>query len=110
MASGSAFASSQPHGSLLERTHHAIDRLGGSLLEGLAELEAERQRLAEERAAHEAECWHLAAATERETLKAAATITTERGEAEADTRLQAVLDPERELALRERELSRIAME
>ena len=38
-----------------------VDRLGGSVAVGLFELEAKRQRLAAERAAHEAECRCLAA-------------------------------------------------
>ena len=54
--SGSAMAPNQPYGNLLACAHHAIDRLGGSLAAGLAEIEAERQRLAEEHVAHEAEC------------------------------------------------------
>ena len=53
VVSGSAVAASHPNSSLLARAHHAIDRLGGSLAAGLAELEAERRRLAVERAAHE---------------------------------------------------------
>ena len=110
LASGSAVALNLPYDYLLARAHHAIDRLGGSLAAGLVELEAERQRLMAERAAHEAECRCLAAATERETPTAAAAVTAVRGEAESDTRLQAALDAERELALGERELSRTATE
>ena len=45
MASGRALALNQPYGNLLACAHHAIDRLGGSLAAGLAEPEAERQRL-----------------------------------------------------------------
>ena len=59
--SGSVLAASHPNSSLLARAHHAVDRLGGSLAAGLAELEAERRRLAAERTAHEAECRRLAA-------------------------------------------------
>ena len=105
VASGSAGAPNQSYDNLLARAHHAIDRLGGSLAAGLAELEAERQRLAKERAAHEVECRRLATATEHETPMAVV-----RGEADTDTRLEAALDAERELALRERELSRTATE
>ena len=61
LVSGSALAESHPDSSLLARAHHVIDRLGGSLAAGLAELEAERRRLAAERAAHEAECRRFAA-------------------------------------------------
>ena len=120
---GSALAASHPHGSLLARAHHAIDRLGGSLAVGLAKLESERRWLAAERAAHEAKCPRLTesrrdaqearsageegrqpAATEAALAAAAAK------EAEADARLLAAADTERELALRGRELTRTAAE
>ena len=61
VVSGSALAASHPHSSLLARAHHAIDRLGGSLVTGLAELEDEHRSLAAECAAHEAKCRCFAA-------------------------------------------------
>ena len=54
VVSGSTLPTSHPDSSLLAPAHHTIDRLGGSLVAGLAELEAERRRLVAECAVHEA--------------------------------------------------------
>ena len=114
-------SASHLNSSLLARAHHAIDRLGGSLAAGLAELEAARRSFAAERAAHVAECRRLAA-SRREVQEArtaveegwqpaateAALLAAAAKEMEAEARLQAAADAERELALCERELTRTA--
>ena len=105
VVSGSALAASHPDSSLLAHAHHAIDRLGGSLAAGLAELEAERRRLAAECAAHEAESRRFAVSRreaqetrpvgeegERHAAAEAALQATAAKEAEAEACLQAATD------------------
>ena len=60
VVSGSALAASHPNSILLARAYHTIDRLGGILAAGLADLEDEHRHLATERTVHEAESRRLA--------------------------------------------------